>query len=153
MYSQIRAMTPADREAVLAMMRVFYTSPAVLSDGSEEIYQADIDRCLSDSPDLEGYVFEQAGILQGYAMCSKSFATEFGRQCIWVEDLFILEAYRGSGIGSRFLQFIGQKYPEAITRLEVEMENQRAVFVYEKNGFRVLPYTQMKRPALRETDM
>ena len=39
----IRAMTAADKPAVLEMMRVFYASPALLSDGSEEIFAADVD--------------------------------------------------------------------------------------------------------------
>ena len=100
----IRPMQPADKEAVLAMMEVFYASPAVLS-----------------------------------------FSTEFGRPCIWVEDLYIKEDFRGTGIGSLFLEFIEKKYPEAVLRLEVEEENGRAVKVYEKNGFNVLPYMEMKK--------
>jgi len=134
------------------MMRTFYASPAVLSNGSEEIFQADIDACISGSPYLEGYVFDREGCLQGYAMTARSFSTEFGRPCIWVEDLYIRDAFRGCGIGTRFLRFIEEKYPQAIVRLEVEEENERAVTVYEKNGFQVLPYMQMKRPAMCEED-
>ena len=59
--SIIREMRESDREEILNMMRVFYTSPAVLSNGSEEIFNADIDYCVNDSPYLEGYVFEQGG--------------------------------------------------------------------------------------------
>ena len=43
------------------------------------------------------------------------------------------------------LEFIEKKYPEAVLRLEVEEENGRAVKVYEKNGFNVLPYMEMKK--------
>ena len=32
---EIRNMTRADKEAVIEMMRVFYTSPAVFTNGSE----------------------------------------------------------------------------------------------------------------------
>ena len=38
----IRNMKESDREAVLAMMREFYASPAVFSNGSEEIFASDI---------------------------------------------------------------------------------------------------------------
>ena len=37
----IRPMQPADKEAVLAMMEVFYASPAVLSNGSAAIFSSD----------------------------------------------------------------------------------------------------------------
>ena len=141
----IRKMMEQDREVVLAMMRVFYTSPAVLSDGSEEIYNADIDYCVGDSPYLEGYIFEENETVQGYAMVAKSFSTEFGKPCMWVEDLYMKPEYRGLGIGSQFFRFIEEKYPDALFRLEVEAENERAVKVYEKCGFEVLPYMEMKK--------
>lgn len=41
----IRAMLPKDKDAVLEMMREFYASPAVFSNGSEEIFKADIEQC------------------------------------------------------------------------------------------------------------
>lgn len=142
----IRPMQPADKEAVLAMMEVFYASPAVLSNGSAAIFSSDFEACINnENPYLEGYIFEENGRIQGYAMAAKSFSTEFGRPCVWVEDLYIKEDFRGTGIGSLFLEFIGKKYPEAVLRLEVEEENGRAVKVYEKNGFNVLPYMEMKK--------
>ncbi len=141
----IRKMMEQDRETVLAMMRVFYTSPAVLSDGSEEIYNTDIDYCVGESPYLEGYIFEENKAVQGYAMVAKSFSTEFGKPCMWVEDLYMKPECRGLGIGSQFFRFMEEKYPDVLFRLEVEAENVRAVKVYEKNGFEVLPYMEMKK--------
>ena len=143
--SKIRKMTAADKQSVLEMMRVFYTSPAVLSNGSEEIFSADIDNCVNDSPYLEGYVFQDGQELQGYAMIAKSFSTEFGKPCIWIEDLYMKDMYRGQGLGSRFFDFIKKEYPGCIFRLEVEAENTRAIYVYEKNGFTELPYMEMKQ--------
>lgn len=145
MSTTIRKMLPTDRETVLEMMRVFYASPAVMSNGSEEIFRSDIDHCLSDSPYLEGFVFEDAGSLQGYGMLAHSFSTEFGKPCVWLEDLYICPDCRGLGIGGRFLQFVAARHPEAVLRLEVEEENTRAVALYEKSGFRVLPYMEMLR--------
>ena len=145
MDSIIRAITAVDKPCVMEMMRVFYASEAVLSNGSEEIFENDVQACLDASPYLEGYVFEEAGALQGYAMVAKSFSTEFGKPCVWIEDLYIKEAHRGRGIGSLFLRYIEEKYPMAVLRLEVEQENERAVRVYEKCGFEVLPYMEMKK--------
>lgn len=145
MHGRIRPMEEKDTAQVLEMMRVFYASEAVLSNGSEEIFRADVAQCVSHSPYLEGYIFEDAGQIQGYAMAAKSFSTEFGKPCIWLEDIYIKEAYRGLGIGSRFLQFMTEKYPDAVLRLEVEEENARAVHVYQKCGFDVIPYMEMKK--------
>lgn len=141
----VRAMEEKDKACVIEMMRAFYSSPAVWSDGSEEIFQADVDCCIGTSPYLEGYLFEEDGKIQGYAMVAKSFSTEFGKPCMWIEDLYIKEAYRGLGLGSSFLKLLEEKYPEALFRMEVEQENERAVNIYKKCGFEVLPYMEMKK--------
>ena len=84
-------MIQDDKSIIIDMMRVFYASPAVLSNGSEEIFEADVENCVNDSPYLE------------------------------------------------------ENYTDCIFRLEVEEENERAIHVYEKNGFAVLPYMEMKK--------
>ena len=56
MDSTIRVMTIEDKPAVFEMMKVFYASPAVLSNGSDEIFSNDIENCINDSPFLEGYI-------------------------------------------------------------------------------------------------
>ena len=141
----IRPMNAQDTAAVFDMMCVFYASPAVHTNGSAEILRSDLDACVGDNPFLEGYVFEHGQEIQGYAMVAKSFSTEFGKPCIWIEDLYLKEAYRGLGIGKQFFDFITAKYEGCIFRLEVEPENERAVKLYQKCGFSVLPYMEMKK--------
>ena len=141
----IRKMEAKDKEDVLFLMRIFYASPAVLTSGSMEIFERDIENCIGDNPFVEGYVMEENGILQGYAMISKSYSTEFGKNCIWIEDLYLLKVYRNQGIGSSFLKFITELYPDCIYRLEVEEDNKQAIHTYEKCGFQVLPYMEMKK--------
>lgn len=132
-------------EAVRSMMRVFYASPAVLTNGSEEIFGNDIENCINENPYLEGYVFTDGDSVIGYSMVAKSFSTEFGKPCVWIEDIYLTPNYRGQGIASRFFSFIEEKYPNSVFRLEVEEENKYAVRAYRKNGFEVLPYTEMKK--------
>ena len=96
------------------------------------------------SPYLEGYVIEESKEIQGYAMIAKSFSTEFGKQCIWIEDLYIKDKYRGLGLGNMLIEFITKKFIDCIFRLEVEEENERAIKLYKKCGFEVLPYMEMK---------
>ena len=141
----IREMVNNDRRPVKWMMEEFYSTDAVATNGSEEIFESDIDACLSDSPYLEGYVFEDDGYIFGYAMLAKSFSTEYGKPCIWIEDIYIKKEHRGDGLGSTFFDCITKKYPDAIFRLEVEAENERAIRVYKKNGFEFIPYLEMKK--------
>ena len=112
METTIRNMTTQDKNSVFEMMRVFYSSPAVFSNGSDEIFLKDIENCINNSNYLEGYIIENSKDIQGYAMIAKSFSTEFGKPCIWIEDLYIKDEYRGLGIGKMFMEFITQKYTD-----------------------------------------
>lgn len=145
MNMEIRKMTESDRREVADMMKTFYHSPAVWTNGSEEIYHNDITACVSNNPFAEGFVFETEEEIAGYGMIAKSFSTEFGKPCIWIEDLYLKEEYRGKGVGSSFFTYLEKQFPNTIMRLEVEEENIRAVAVYRKNGYEELPYMEMKK--------
>ncbi len=144
---QIRLMNRDDYEEVLEMMKVFYASPAVLHKASEEILRRDIEDCLGDMPFLEGYVFEEKGELAGYAMTAKSYTTEYGGICIWVEDIYIKPSYRHQGLGSKFFGFLEKEYEGKAVRfkLEVEEENGPAIEAYKKNGYQVSAYLEMTK--------
>ena len=137
-----RKISQNDTDEVLNMMRVFYVSDALYTNGSEDIFRANIENALCGSKYLEGYVILQNQTIIGYAMLAKSFSTEFGRECIWLEDLYIKEGYRGRGIISGFIQFVKNEHQNKILRLEVEWENKGAIKAYEKAGFKTLPYSQ-----------
>lgn len=140
---RIRKMKPSDENEVLAMMRPFYSSPAVFTNGSEAIFRRDFAECISDSPFLEGYILEDEDRILGYSMLAHSFSTEFGKPCVWIEDIYLKPEARGKGLGTEFLTFVRKTYPQAILRLEVEEENTPAISAYQKSGFASLPYLEM----------
>lgn len=140
---RIVKMTAKDKNAVTEMMRVFYSSDAVSTNGSDEIFSDDIDACVNSSPYVEGYVFKDGENYLGYGMLAKSYSTEFGKNCIWIEDLYIVPSARSHGIGRAFFEFVRKKYSGCVLRLEVEKENVRAIALYEKCGYETLPYTEM----------
>ena len=143
MKALIRRMTEADRLAVKEMMRVFYASEAVHTNGSEAIFERDITACIGDSPFADGYVFTVNGKTVGYGMTAKSFSTEFGKPCVWIEDIYIRPEHRGEGIGTAFIDHLKKLHTDALIRLEVEDDNTAAVKAYRKNGFSELPYKEM----------
>ncbi len=145
MKTVIKKMTADCKAEVIEMMRVFYASPAVSTNGTPEIFENDFQGCIDDSPYLEGFVFEEDGLIVGYAMLAKSFSTEFGKPCVWIEDLYIKPEFRGQGIGTLFFEFVENKYKNVIFRLEVEEENKATVALYKKCGYGILPYLEMKK--------
>ena len=99
---KIRAMQLKDMEEVVGMMRVFYDSPAVIHAAPDEILRQDVKDCVGDCPYIEGYIFEENDRILGYSMVAKSYSTEYGGICVWVEDLYMKEEARGLGIGTAF---------------------------------------------------
>ena len=94
---------------------------------------------------MEGFVFVEQENIAGYGMIAKSYSTEVGGRCAWIEDIYIKPEYRGKGIGSSFLNFVAQRYAgQAVRiRLEAEPENEKAMAVYRRAGYEVLGYTQL----------
>lgn len=140
---EIEKMKAEHKTEVLEMMSVFYASEAVHTNGSAEIFEADFENCIGNSPYIDGFVFTQAEKILGYAMIAHSFSTEYGKECIWFEDLYLKPEFRGFGIIPKFFNFIETEYKNTIFRLEVEKENEHAVHVYKKHKFSDLPYHEM----------
>ena len=143
----IRKIEREDCEEVLEMMKIFYASPAVLHKASEEILRRDIEDCLGDMPYIEGYVFVDESRIAGYAMVAKSYTTEYGGICLWVEDLYLKPEYRHCGLGTQFFTFLEKAYEGRVVRfkLEVEEENGSAIKAYQKNGYQISPYFEMTK--------
>lgn len=141
----IRKMIKEDKDKIYNMMKEFYNSDAVLTNGSDEIYNNDIDTCISDSPYLEGFVFIKENEIIGYSMIAKSFSTEYGLPCIWLEDLYILGEYRHLGYGSKFFKYLEDNFKNVIIRLEVEEYNKKAINCYKKNKYNFMEYKEMMK--------
>ena len=137
----IRKMQRDDSAIVIDMMRGFYSSPALITNGSEKIFEANIESCLRGM--IEGFVFVVDDKVVGYGITVQSYSTEFGGECVWIEDIYIEPEYRGRGIGTKFIQYVKKIYPDKIFRLESEKENEIAVNLYKQHGFKELPYLEM----------
>lgn len=144
---EIRRITSEDREEVFLMMRVFFDSEVVLHKAEDAVLYRAIDDALSGIPFIECFVFEEEKSLSGYAMVAKSYSTEYGGICLWIEDLYIKPECRGQGIGTKFFRFIEKEYHgEAVRyKLEVEEENERAMSVYKNCGYDKLGYMVMSK--------
>ena len=139
----VRKVSIQDKEIFIKMMREFYTSPAVITNGSEKIFESNFKNCVEGSNFVEGYIFEVEGEIIGYGLLAKSYSTEFGGECIWIEDIFIESEWRGRGYGSKFIEFVKKLYPDKILRLETEKENFGALDLYKNFGFKELPYLEL----------
>ena len=138
----IRKMQRGDEKFVIDLMREFFNSPATITNGSEKIFAANVKNCLDDSICAEGFVFVDGEKIIGYAITARSYSTEFGGECIWLEDIFIKENYRGCGVGTKFIQHVKKLFPDKILRLEAEPDDVKLLNFYKRFGFKELPYLE-----------
>lgn len=137
-----RPFLPDDKDRILLMMRSFYDSPALIFTPGDDVLERNFNACISPSPYVSGFSFVDGNKIVGYGILAFSFSTEVGGECVWIEDIFILESYRHQHIGSDFLKFVQKNYPARRYRLEAEEENKSACNVYADAGFEKLDYIQ-----------
>ena len=141
----IREMKPEDFDQVLDMMAVFYASDALLIHPDMTTLKRTLTDAIDAGPYLEGFAFCDGEELAGYGMVAKSYSTEVGGRCVWIEDIYIRPEFRGQGLGTAFLGFVEDRYKgwAVRLRLEAEEENENAMKVYRKAGFEDLGYIQL----------
>ena len=140
----IRKILSSDKDEFIKMSREFYESDAVLESIDDEFHFKTFDELMRSDVYLECYVFEtEKGEIAGYALLDKMFSHEVGGMLVWVEELYVRNAFQGHGIGTAFFKYLYENVPAARYRLETEPENNRARGLYERKGFKNLEYLQM----------
>lgn len=141
----MREITREDREIVLPMVREFYGSDAVDHAVPTEIMQRSFLAAANpEEPLLRGLLVYHHGELAGYVYLTFCYSAEVGGRCIFIEEIFLKENFRGLGLGRAIMTWIEREYPTARRiRLEVTQANQRAIQLYEASGYQYLRYDQM----------
>ena len=139
----IRRITAADREIYLQMAHDFYHSDAVLHPVPDAYLERSFAEMMRSEEYLLGLIFELEGRTAGYALLCKTWSQEAGGPAIWIDELFVLEEYRGRGLGRELFASLESIAPAARYRLEIEPDNLRAKKLYCSMGFEDLPYGQL----------
>lgn len=97
---------------------------------------------FGDVPYAEALVVEREGQLIGFALFFKNYSTFLTKPGLYLEDLFVQEAYRGKGIGKALLKAVAQiAQDRGYGRLEWSVLdwNETAIAFYRRMGAEVLP--------------
>lgn len=93
-------------------------------------------------PAAEAVVAEQGGRVVGFALFFTNFSTFLGRPGLYLEDLYVQPAHRGSGLGRALLEHLGRLAVErGCGRFEWSVLdwNADAIRFYERMGATVMP--------------
>ena len=146
MGAAFRPATTADEPALFELMREFYRHEGMAWD--ERAARAALRGVLADPSAGRGVLIEQDGAVAGYLVVCFGFSLEFQGRDAFVDELYVREAFRGRGLGTRALEVAADLCRENGVRalhLEVERRNTRAQEIYRKAGFRDRDYYLMTR--------
>lgn len=99
----IRPATPADVPVVLSLIRELATyerEPDAVVATEEGLRSA----LFCDRPAVFCHVAEADGEVVGFALWFLNFSTWLGRHGLYLEDLFVSPAHRGTGLGKALLE-------------------------------------------------
>ena len=146
----IRKFVPEDREDYIRFSTEFYNSSAVDKPVPKEHFEQGFDEMMRSDVYVQGYMLVCDGNNVGYCVTMKTYSVEAGGITIWIDELFVLEEYRSKGLGRELFKYIEENGDKKLRRirLEVELENGRAISIYKKMGFEPAPYDGMWKTIL-----
>lgn len=146
----IRKFVPEDREDYIRFSTEFYNSSAVDKPVPKEHFEQGFDELMRSDVYVQGYMLVCDGNNVGYCVTMKTYSVEAGGITIWIDELFVLEEYRSKGLGRELFKYIEENGDKKLRRirLEVELENGRAISLYKKMGFEPAPYDGMWKTIL-----
>ena len=146
----IRKFVPEDREDYIRFSTEFYNSSAVDKPVPREHFEQGFDEMMRSDVYVQGYMLVCDGNNVGYCVTMKTYSVEAGGITIWIDELFVLEEYRSKGLGRELFKYIEENGDKKLRRirLEVELENGRAISLYKKMSFEPAPYDGMWKTIL-----
>jgi GNAT superfamily N-acetyltransferase len=101
-----RPARPADVPVLLALVHAL----AAYEKEPEAVVatETDLHRALFEQRTASAHVAERDGEVVGFALWFVTFSTWTGQPGLWLEDLFVQPAARGSGLGKALLQTLAR---------------------------------------------
>lgn len=140
----IRPINSNDKDTFISMADKFYHSSAVDHAIPLEHHEKTFNELMKSNIYALAYMFDMDNQTVGYALLSKTYSNEAGGMVLWLEELYILEEYRGKGLAREFFKFLEEISKDySRIRLELTPSNINAKRLYSNVGFESLEYLQM----------
>ncbi|MDJ0779153.1 MAG: GNAT family N-acetyltransferase [Gammaproteobacteria bacterium] len=131
---------PSDLPVLMRLMQEFHEF-----DHTEPFDEAPakmaMENVMSDERVGLVWLIRSSGEDVGYIVLTLHYRLESRGTCANLDELFINEANRGQGIGSKAMEFLEntcRDHGVAVMQLEVKKDNPEAASLYEKAGFEIL---------------
>jgi GNAT superfamily N-acetyltransferase len=137
----LRAAAPHDAAAIVGLIRELAEFEKLLHlvQITPELLTVQL---FGARPAAEAVVVEVEQNVVGFALFFTNFSTFLGKPGVYLEDLYVQPAHRGSGVGKALLQHLGAlAVARGCGRFEWSVLdwNQNAIDFYQRMGASVLP--------------
>lgn len=143
-----RKIKEEDKEVYFEMSTIFYNSDAVSHNIPKDNFVKTFNMMMENSPFVDAYIIydESNNEVAGYGLLSIGYSNEVGHMEIWLEEIYVLDKFRGKGYGTKFMEFVEKEYSQVgRLRLEVARTNEKAIELYKRLGYEEIPYYQMMK--------
>jgi GNAT superfamily N-acetyltransferase len=147
---QVRSATASDADAWLSLIDAL-ADYEKLERPSAEARQRLLVDAFGEHPRTEVYLAETGGCVIGYAITLFTYSSFLALPTLYLEDLFVLESYRGRGAGYLlFIRCVEEAHRRGCGRIEWQVLdwNRLAIEFYERLGARRmkewLPYRMVR---------
>ncbi|WP_119418002.1 GNAT family N-acetyltransferase [Desertibaculum subflavum] len=142
---EICPVTPGDAEVLISLARDFHREDGHPLDPAVE---PGIRKLAAGDPVAPTWIIRQGGAVIGYVALSLGHTILAGGPDGFIDDLYLVPAARGRGIGRRVLAFVEAEARARGYRalhLEVEIANTRAQRIYAAAGYEASPRKLMTK--------
>ena len=127
---------PDDEEGLLEMIRDFYAHEGLSYDDVRA--RRALARLLADDALGRVWIVRSGGETAGYFVVTFGYSLEFGGRDAFLDELYLRDAFRGSGLGRKAIERATEACRELgieALHLEVERHNTSAQGFYRRLGF------------------
>lgn len=132
-----RLFTAEDIPAILTMMQEFNAIDDYPFNAEER--SKNLHSLLVNPGYGKLWMIEHNQQIAGYTFLGFGFSFEFKGRDAFIDELFILPAFQGKGLGKAAVEFVSDQAKLSgvkVLHLEAEKKNERALALYRNNGFK-----------------
>jgi GNAT superfamily N-acetyltransferase len=147
MSTMVSSATRAELAEVVALLHTQLVEHAISTQG--DVLERAVAGMLERPDRGVILVARDGGAVVGVAWVSFTWSCEHGGQTAWLEELYVVPALRGRGLGRAMLleaEARARAAGCAAVDLEVDAEHTRAARLYQREGFSPLPRARWVKP-------
>ena len=135
---------PAHDDAIVEMCRALYREDPGTHDVTDPQIRRTLETLRAEPARGRALVLDADGQPRGYALLISFWSNELGGELCTIDELYVAPEHRNRGHATRLIRALAAG-PAVALELEVSPDNARARAFYQREGFRPIRNTMLRR--------